>query len=322
MKGSLGLLLYALTAGTLGAAALRRAHWPTRCPRLGVLTWQGLSSSIVVALFLSGLVLIAPMEVMSVKVADILDACALAIREQYASPGGAVLHGTAVAVVLVLGTRTAYLLVFSLRNARRAAADHLAGLELVAQRDPDLDVLIVDHPAAAAYCLPGRAGTIVLTSAAVAALSGHELEVVLAHERAHLRGRHHVVTSVATAMARAVPFIPGLRWARAEQSRLLEMIADDQAARSGARLTVARALVTLGGATVPRAALGAADLAAAARVERLLTPVHRLGLGRRLLISTMLGAMALAPFAIASAPAVAAATLQYCPILPAAISVV
>ena len=314
MTESLGLLIYAIAAGTVGAAALRRARWPEQAPRLGVAAWQTLSSSILVALLLAGLVLVVPSGVMSTSLAETLDACVMALRAQYATPGGAVLHATGVAATLTLGTRVAYLLVKGLRDARRAGADHLRGLQLVAHRNPGLDALVVDHPAAAAYCLPGRAATIVLTSAAVAALSDQELVAVLAHERAHLRGRHHLVAAAASALARSLPFVPGLQWARAEQSRLLEMIADDEAAAGGARLSVARALLTLAGATVPSAGLGAADVAAVARVERMLVPASRIGVGRRVLIGAMLGVTAMAPLAIASAPAVLAAEMGYCPI--------
>jgi len=311
---ALGLLLYAAAAGTLGAAALRRARWPEQAPRLGVAAWQVLSSSVLVALLLAGAMLVVPSVALRSNLAEILHACAMSLRAQYATPGGALLHATGAAATLTLGTRTAYLLLKGLRDARRARTDHLAGLQLVAHRNPDLDALVVDHPAAAAYCLPGRARTIVLTSAALTALSDQELVAVLAHERAHLRGRHHLVAATASALAHALPFVPGLQWAQPEQSRLLEMIADDQAAASGARLAVARALVTLAGGALPSAALGAADVAAVARVERMMAPPQRIGTGRRILISAMLGATALTPFAIASAPAVVAAQMHYCPI--------
>jgi len=314
VSAALGLLLYAIAAGTLGAALLRRARWPEQVPRLGMAAWQTLSSSILVALLLTGLMLVVPTGVMSTNVAEMLHACVMALRAQYSTPGGAVLHITGVVATLTLGTRIVYLLVKGLRDARRARAEHLESLQLVAHRNPDLDALVVDHPAAAAYCLPGRSGTIVLTSAAVAALSDQELVAVLAHERAHLRGHHHLAAANASALTRALPFVPGLRWARAEQSRLLEMIADDEAAASGARLTVAHALVTLAGAGVPSAAFGAADVAAVARVERMMAPAARIGTGRRAVITAVLGLTALAPFAIASAPAVVAAQMQYCPI--------
>ena len=70
----------------------------------------------------------------------------------------------------MLAARTGYLLLACLAGARRARARHLAGLRLAARRDPALDALVLDHPAAAAYCLSGRARTVVLTSAALAVL--------------------------------------------------------------------------------------------------------------------------------------------------------
>jgi len=314
MIEALALLVYALTAATAGAAALRAASWPRRAPTLGVAAWQILSGSILGALLLSGLVVVVPAGIASTNLAEALHACVMALRAQYATPGGALVHATGAALTLTLAVRTCYLLGVGLRGARQARSAHLNGLRLVAHRDTRLDALVVEHPAAAAYCLPGRAHTIVLTSAAIAALTDTELTAVLAHERAHLRGRHHLVAATAVALARTLPFLPGLRWARDEQARLLEMIADDKAALHGDRLSVAGALVRLAGSNVPAAALGAADIAAVARVERLLSPAHRLGTGRRLLIAAALSLTALAPVAIAAAPGVAAAQMEYCPI--------
>ncbi len=52
--------------------------------------------------------------------------------------------------------------------------------------------VVLDDPRPAAYCVPGRPGTIVLTSGALAVLDPAQLAAVLAHERAHLAGRHHL----------------------------------------------------------------------------------------------------------------------------------
>ncbi len=52
-------------------------------------------------------------------------------------------------------------------------------------------------------------------------------------------------------------------WAREEQARLLEMIADDDAALHGDRLSVAGALIRLAGGAVP----AAAPAVAAAQME-------------------------------------------------------
>lgn len=319
MSDAIALLAFAVGAGTAGAALLRRARWPARAPRLGVAAWQALSGAVLSALLLAGVSLAVPASVVSSSLADLLHACVMALRARYATPGGAVLASVGAAAALLLAARTGYLVTAGLARARRARAEHLAGLRLAARRDAELDALVVEHEAAAAYCLPGRGATVVLTSAAVQALDDGELAAVLAHERAHLRGRHHLVAAGAQALAGAVPFLPVFGWAREEQARLLEMIADDAAVDGGSRLLVARALLHLAEGSVPAAALGAADLAAVARIQRLLDPIPRLGGGRRLVVSVAIVATALAPLLIAALPALTLAWTTYCPVaLPAA----
>lgn len=317
MTESLALLVYTVFAATAGATALRRASWPRRDPVLGVAAWQVLSGSIVGGLLLAGLMLVVPAGFVSTSVADLLRSCFMALAAQYATPGGAIVHGAGAAFSVVLAVRIISLVAAGQKDLRRARREHLSGLLLVARRDPGLDALIVDHPAAAAYCLPGRSRTIVLTSSAVASLCDEELVAVLAHEQAHLRGRHHLVTSVSSALARAVPFVPALRWAHEEQVRLLEMIADDDAARRGGRVNVARALVRLVGSPAPAVGLGVGDVAAVARLERLLAPAVRLGRARRVLLAAAVGLAALAPIGIAATPAVAASRVERCPLTSA-----
>lgn len=314
MNEALALLAYALVAGTGGAAALRRASWPHRSPRLGVAAWQTLSASVLLALLLAGLTVTVPSGLVSANIADLLHSCVMALRAQYATPGGALLHAAGATATLMLATRAAFMLFVGLRAARRARNEHLNRLHLVARRDSGLDALVVEHSAAAAYCVPGRGHTVVLTTAAVAALDDDELAGVLEHERAHLRGRHHLVLAAAGALVATLPILPVFRWARAELACLVEMTADDDAATHADRLTLARALVRLAEGSVPAMALGAADVAALARVQRLLGPADGLGLGRRVLIGGALVVTAALPLAIAAGPAWASAQANYCPL--------
>lgn len=85
---------------------------------------------------------------------------------------------------------------------------------------------VIDHAVPAAYCLPGRGRRIVLTSAALTALSDDELNAVLAHERAHLSGRHHLVVAFADGLSRAFPNVPLFRRAQEQVGRLVEMLAE------------------------------------------------------------------------------------------------
>jgi Zn-dependent protease with chaperone function len=103
--------------------------------------------------------------------------------------------------------------------------------------------------------------TIVLTSAALAVLDPAQLTAVLAHERAHLAGRHHLLIAPTRALAACLPGVPLFTRAPAEVTRLAEMCADDAAARRGGRPALIAALLAMGtGTALPIAALAAYGL--------------------------------------------------------------
>jgi Zn-dependent protease with chaperone function len=100
---------------------------------------------------------------------------------------------------------------------------------------------------------------------------------VIAHERAHVRGRHDLVMQPFVAWQRTFPFLPPARHALRSVALLVEMLADDVAARVTTPGCVASALVRLGAARTEAGApgtLGAASDASAlvVRVRRLLAP--------------------------------------------------
>lgn len=303
----------AVLAGPM-AWLLRRASWVSRAPRLAVAAWQVLSLSILLAVGLAALVLIAPVTTLTGGVATLLDACVDALRVQYATPGGAVTSTASLVLVAVLLVRVGYGLVVSFRQAARQRRRQRAALALIGRRDDELDAVVVDHTTAVAYCLPGRGRQVVLTSAALRALDPAELRAVLAHEQAHLRERHHLVLAGAQVLERAFPFVPAFRWARTEVARLVELIADDAATRHCERHKVAHALVTLAAGTAPPAALGAGGPTSAGRVYRLLAPARPLHPGVLLLGAVVLAILVAVPLLVAASPAVAAAQMIYCPL--------
>lgn len=73
---------------------------------------------------------------------------------------------------------------------------HAESARIVGRRLPGLDALVLDSPERAAYCIGGRNGTVVLTSAAVAALDRRQLDAVIAHERAHIAQHHHLILTI------------------------------------------------------------------------------------------------------------------------------
>ncbi|MFD3739939.1 M56 family metallopeptidase [Streptomyces sp. NPDC058629] len=138
----------------------------------------------------------------------------------------------------------------------------------------DLAVLPDDVPYA--YALPGSPGRVMVSSAMLAALDPAERRALLAHERAHLDGRHHRLL-LATRLAGCVN--PLLRPLQAALVYSTERWADEEAARvTGDRRLTARAVgkAALISGPGPRAA-GVAGFAAAGpvprRVAALLGPV-------------------------------------------------
>jgi Zn-dependent protease with chaperone function len=105
----------------------------------------------------------------------------------------------------------------------------------------DGTVVVVRGAAAEAYALPGWPGRIVVSGRLLKALDEPARAALLAHERAHLAGRHHLFTTVAHLAAAANPVL--LPVARAVDYTV-ERWADEHAARvTGDRRLVA---VTIG----------------------------------------------------------------------------
>ena len=196
--------------------------------------------------------------------------------------------------------------------ARRNQHDHLA---LLARHDPSIGAVVVQHRQPAAYCLPGRHGTVVVTSAAMERLDREQLAAVVAHEYAHLHGGHGLLLAVAESLSQAFPFVTSFAVAHDKIGVLAEMIADDAASKHGDPTVLAAALVQLAlrVPSMPTGTLAAGAVAAAERVRRLADPPRRLKLGQRLALAAGIVAVALAPLVIAAAPAIAIISSVYCP---------
>ncbi|MGV9263792.1 M56 family metallopeptidase [Kitasatospora sp. NPDC003701] len=155
----------------------------------------------------------------------------------------------------------------------------------------DGDVLVVPGADAEAFALPafrGRPGRVVVTAGMVRALGPAERQVLLAHERAHLAGRHHLLSAVTDLAAAVHPALRGLREALGFH---LERWADEAAAgavgdRRLAATAIARAALAgsavgrAGGSRNPLLSVGAGPVPQ--RVEALLGSVPRRPRGRAL----------------------------------------
>ncbi|MCF6508792.1 M56 family metallopeptidase [Blastococcus sp. MG754426] len=308
---SAGLLAFAIVLAVL-APRMVSAAWADRAPRLAVCAWQATSVGVVLATVLAGLTLLVPATAISGGLAAFLDACATTIANVYSSPGqvpGIVLGGL---LAVVVPSRLAFVTVRQVRRDRLERRRLRSSVLLGAHPSPLLGAHVVDSSQAAAFCIPGRHRTIVLTSAALEGLSDEELAGVLAHERAHLRGRHHLPVTAARILGRAFPRLPVFAHARAETERLVELLADDAAAREVDRVEVASALVSLAGMKAPAVVMAAAQAAGAVRVNRLLRPVQPLAPIHGFLAVVTAALVVAAPLAVALWPLLSAASSGLC----------
>ena len=317
-------LLAALAFGSLrGAGALLRARWPRRAPATAILLWQALG--LTGGLAIVGALLAIGFSGTTVGRSGVVGGLMGLLRPHAAG----VLHGAGesafitlaragclLAAVAVFGV-LCWVLVMAFVTAVQARHRQRELLALLAHGDPKAPgALVVDHPAAAAYCLPGLRSQIVVSVGTLDLLAPAELAAVLAHERAHLRARHDLVLIPFTSLRRAFPRSRVVRQAYQTVALLVEMMADDRALR--VRGLVARELATAllrfgtassGNAPAPAGALAVAPAIPeraggpttiegeiTARVNRLLTPPKPLPRAVRTLIVLSAALLVAAPF--------------------------
>ncbi|GJF34862.1 hypothetical protein KNE206_75620 [Kitasatospora sp. NE20-6] len=180
--------------------------------------------------------------------------------------------------------------------------------EAVGDRTAAGDLLVVPGADADAFALPGRrgrGGRVIVTAGMIRALGRTERDVLLAHERAHLSGRHHLL-SCATDLAAAAH--PALRGLRSELVFHLERWADEVAAasvgdRRVAATAIARAALASSASTGPDRRpgllLSVSTGPVPRRVEALMGPAPAAPRGRALRLSA-LGLVAVVVLAVAS----------------------
>jgi Zn-dependent protease with chaperone function len=301
------LVLAAVAVGIVpGAAILASARWPYRSPAAAILLWQalGLSWGLAAVGALAGLGAVPGRYgvaggALSGASQALRDAAALGFD---ASALGAAARLAVLAASVALLALLCWVLVSASAAVIVARRRHRALLSLLAHGDPKVPgALVVDHPTAAAYCVPGLRSQIVISAGTLNLLDQAELAAVLAHERAHLRARHDLVLLPFCALARAFPRARLVRRARATVALLVEMLADDQALRQRPARELATALLRVGvsgAGQAPWGALAAADDEVVARVTRLLTPQARLSVPTQALICSAAAVLVAIPITL------------------------
>jgi Zn-dependent protease with chaperone function len=294
LSGSV-VILAAIAVGCIPAAsALATASWPLRAPAAAIVLWQaiGLSWGLAAVGTLIGIGAATPAATVAGGALDRLGSLATAGLPRPAMDALGVIRLACLAAGIALLAVLCWVLLAATASVVRARERQRTLLSLLAHGDPKVPgALVVDHPAAAAYCLPGLRSAIVISAGALNLLNADELAAVLAHERAHLRERHDLVLLPFTALLRAFGWAGIAQQARQAVGLLIEMLADDRALRHRPARELATALLRVGaagGGPAPNGALAASDsrlpCEVAARVARLLRPAPGLRLPALVLI--------------------------------------
>lgn len=311
MIAALLLAAFAANVSLLGGRLLSRP-WVLCSPRVAVLGWQALSTSVVTSILLAATALALPFLPLRFSLASLLGAHALTIVEHYETPLGSWPGILGLAVVAGLTTMLVATTARSFVRTRRVRRAQHDALELVGHRHPG-GFTVIEHDVPVAYCLPGTGtGTVVLSSAALALLDDRERDLVLGHERRHLRARHDLALAYSSALARTFRWMPMFATAHAEVATLLEMAADDAASSPADRRALAGAIVALGTGVRPEAALSASDTAAVIRVRRLTSTIRAPMWGTGLAAVAGAALLLSVPLGLAVAPAVEAAARDCC----------
>ncbi|GAB5904090.1 peptidase M48 [Mycobacteroides chelonae] len=268
------LLLYSVAVLIFGPRLLRRLTRTGYAPRLAITAWLAAIVSVLGTWISAAALIVIDVVRHWNSPAVVLAACAARLHAMLIGQAGAAaqvgllaLSAAGSIAAAALGVRLARTLI----RLRDTAHEHAYAVHMVGRRTAEGDVMVLEAPEAAAYCVAGRPSAIVLTTGALAILDDAQVAAILAHERAHLAGHHPQLVSVLRALADVFPRVRLMTDGSAQISRLLEMCADDSAARHHGRGVLLSGLMDLAG-TVPAAAVGAANVAVLDRAERLLTP--------------------------------------------------
>lgn len=267
-------LLALISLGTVGGAhALSRARWTWRTPRIGIALWQALGLCWGVATIgaLLGLALLPYRSGVAGGLPGLYNDGAAKLDTVHMA---ALLGALSLAGVLLV------MLAFAVVRVVRARRRHRALLALVSRRDSAVPgTLVLDHPGAAAYCVPGvRSSKVVVSAGTLELLDTAELAAVLAHERAHARERHDLVLLPFASLRQVFPQLRLVGRCLDAVELLIEMAADDRARSGRSPRELATALLRFAAArpaAAPSGTLGVAsrdDIPVMARVNRLLEP--------------------------------------------------
>lgn len=231
----LQVLLFLGTAGVLllvSPILLTAGRWQVHFPRTALTLWFGA--------FFGGLAAV---------VASIVAAALMAIGGS-TQPSGEALGATVVAWLSLTGIGAVIVVVATVSEP--LVSVHRAELQtltpLVSSREQRKGFVLgrVEDETPVACAVRRPEPMILVSTGMIEALTIAQLQAVLAHERAHLRGRHDWAMRLADINAACLPaLLPAGAALRRATVLLIELVADDAAARQAGAVNLANALSQL-----------------------------------------------------------------------------
>lgn len=217
----------------LAPHVLSLGSWHVHHPRTALALWFG-------AFFGGCLLAVGAVGLLVAEAASAsdLDPAAGATAVTVAAWLGLGLVGVLLGLLSVAGPPTA--------DSQRRAVRALGAPTLSRERRPGFTLVRLRSGEPLACAVAGRSAEILLSSTLEKALTPAQLQAVLAHEYAHLRYRHGWAVRIAQVNARCLPrHLAAGSGLRRATLRLVELIADDAAARQAGAANLANALARM-----------------------------------------------------------------------------
>ena len=245
------LFAWAWAAYLVGPALVGRRQWAVRHPGLAIRAWACLFLTGVLGAALGlALVLRSAVEVTrEVGTGQGLTACQTC--HAAAVYGASWLMTAAVGTFGCLALYRGVGLAVHRRRVRRAT--RRAAAELPGQLVDGVHVSLLTSATYAAACTPGRGAQVVVTTALQALLSNDELRSVVAHESAHLRSGQRFLVGLAHLQGRCLAGRASAAEVQRSVALLVELAADDAAARHCGPAVTASALSKVADASADEA---------------------------------------------------------------------
>jgi Zn-dependent protease with chaperone function len=270
MIAALALFAGMFAVGWLVPGVLSRMDMRRRDPLLLIVVWLTSSASVLLAAATGVLLLLLPDHGASALVLSAVHECWSAILHGSPPQAEEVAGLVGVGLLCAFAVRLMVVCVSGFRRRYRRREENLGLLRLVARPTTDpSDVLWLVHDEPMAFSMAGRPGVVVATDGLTRHLDPGAVAAVLAHERAHLKGRHHLLVAISDAVRKTFPFVPLFQLAPDAIRRLVELAADVKAARSCGSAAVHAALLRVARHVAPDTALAMAQDAVDLRLARL-----------------------------------------------------